>query len=173
MTYRVAPAFEYNFFPYSESTRRQFTVAYSAGYNSFRYADTTVFGKLEEERANHSVQTSFVMNQPWGVSDVSLEFSQFLDEPDQNRFVMFGEMDVRLFRGLSLNLEANSSFIGDQIYLPREDATDVEVLLGRRQLETDFEWRLFVGLSYSFGSIYNNVVNSRFAGSSGGFTRAF
>ena len=47
------------------------------------------------------------------------------------------------------------------------------VLLGRRQLATDFEWRLFVGLSYSFGSIYNNVVNSRFAGSSGGFTRAF
>ena len=173
LTYRVAPAVEYNFFPYSESTRRQFTVAYSAGYNSFRYAETTVFGKLEEERANHSVQTSFVMNQPWGVSDVSLEFSQFLDEPDQNRLVLFGEMDIRVFRGLSLNLEANSSFIGDQIYLPLEDATDVEVLLGRRQLETDFEWRLFVGLSYSFGSIYNNVVNSRFAGSSGGFTRAF
>ena len=173
LTYRVAPAVEYNFFPYSESTRRQFTVAYSAGYNSFRYADPTVFDKLEEERANHSIQTSFVLNQPWGVSDVSVEFSQFLDEPDQNRFVMFGEMDIRLFRGFSLNLEANSSFIGDQIYLPLEDATDVEVLLGRRQLETDFEWRLFVGLSYSFGSIYNNVVNSRFAGSSGGFTRAF
>ncbi len=173
LTYRVAPAVEYNFFPYSESTRRQFTVAYSAGYNSFRYAETTVFGRLEEGRANHSVQTSFVMNQPWGASDLTMEFSQFLDEPDQNRFVLFEEMDLRLFRGLSLNLEANSSFIGDQIYLPLEDATDVEVLLGRQQLATDFEWRLFVGLSYSFGSIYNNIVNSRFAGSSGGFTRAF
>lgn len=173
LTYRVAPAFEYNFFPYSESTRRQFTVTYSAGYNSFGYADTTVFGKLEEDRANHSVQTSFMMNQPWGASDLTVEFSQFLDDPDQNRFVLYGEMDVRMFRGLSLNVEVNSSFIGDQIYLPLKDATDVEVLLGRRQLETDFEWRLFVGLSYSFGSIYNNVVNSRFAGSSGGFTRAF
>ena len=33
LTYRVAPAIEYNFFPYSESTRRQFTATYSVGYN--------------------------------------------------------------------------------------------------------------------------------------------
>ena len=169
----AAPAFDYNFFPYSESTRRQFTITYSAGYNAFNYDDLTVFGKLEEERINHAVQTSFVMNQPWGASDITVEFSQFLDEPGQNRLVLFGEMDIRLFRGLSLTINGNGSFIGDQIFLPADDATDVEVLVGRRQLATDFRWRLRVGLSYSFGSIYNNVVNSRFAGSAGGFTRAF
>ena len=173
LTVRLAPAVEYNFFPYSESTRRQFTVSYSAGYNSFRYEEPTIFDKLEEHRVNHAVQTSFEVNEPWGESEVTMEFSQFLDEPDQNRLVFFGDLDVRLFRGFFLNLNGSSSLIRDQIYLPARDATDEEILVRQRQLATDYEWRFRIGITYSFGSIFNNVVNSRFAGSSGGFTRSF
>ena len=53
-----------------------------------------------------------------------MEFSQFLDEPGQRRLVLFGEVDVRLFRGFFLSLEADSSLIRDQIYLPGRGATD-------------------------------------------------
>ena len=173
LTARVAPAIEYNVFPYSESTRRQFTVSYSTGFNSFRYEEPTIFGKLEENRVNHAVQTSFEVNEPWGESDVTLEFSQFLDEPDQNRVVFFGDVEIRLFRGFFLSLNGSSSLIRDQIYLPRRDATDEEILVRQRQLATDYEWRFRIGITYSFGSIFNNVVNARFAGSSGGFIRAF
>ncbi len=173
LTYRVAPAIEYNFFPYAESTRRQFTVSYSAGYNSFGYESITIFDKLNENRGNHAVQTSFDIKEPWGESDISVEFSQFLDKPEQKRFVLHGELEVRLFRGLSLNLHGASSLIHDQIYLPRVYPTDQQILVRQRQLPTDYEWQISVGLVYSFGSIYNNVVNSRFAGSAGGFTRAF
>ena len=173
LTVRLAPAVEYNFFPYSESTRRQFTVTYTAGHNAFRYMEPTIFEKMEEKRLNHALQTSFEVNEPWGESEVTMEFSQFLDEPDQRRLVLFGEIDVRLFRGFFLSLDADSSLIRDQIYLPRRGATDAEILVRQRQLATDYEWRLRIGFTYSFGSIFNNVVNSRFAGSSGGFTRAF
>ena len=173
LTFRVAPAIEYNLFPYSESTRRQFTVTYSAGYNSFRYEEPTIFDKLEENRVNHAVQTSFEVNEPWGNSDVTLEFSQFLDDADQRRLVFFGDLEVRLFRGFFLNLNGRSSLIRDQIYLPRRGATDAEILVRQRQLATDYEWRFRIGITYSFGSIFNNIVNSRFAGSSGGFVRAF
>lgn len=173
LTLRVAPAVEYNFFPYSESTRRQFTVSYSAGYNSFRYDEQTIFDLFEEDRINHAVQTSFEANEPWGESDVTVEFSQFLDQPDQRRFVLSGDLDIRLFRGFFLNLNGNSSLIGDQIYLARRDATDAEILVRQRQLATNYEWQFRVGFTYSFGSIFNNVVNSRFAGSSGGFIRSF
>ena len=172
LTLRIAPAIEYNFFPYSESTRRQFTVSYSAGYNSFQYDEATIFGKFEEQRVNHALQTSFEVNEPWGESDVTVEFSQFLDNADQRRLVIFGEIDIRLFRGFFLNFEGHSSLIRDQIYLPRRDATDSEILVRQRQLATDYEWEFRVGLTYSFGSIFNNVVNSRFAGSSGGFIRS-
>lgn len=173
LTLRIAPAIEYNFFPYSESTRRQFTVSYSAGYNSFHYDEATIFGKLEEQRVNHALQTSFEVNEPWGESDVTVEFSQFLDNAEQRRLVIFGEIDIRLFRGFFLNFEGHSSLIRDQIYLPRRNATDSEILVRQRQLATDYEWEFRIGLTYSFGSIFNNVVNSRFAGSSGGFIRSF
>lgn len=173
LTARLAPAIEYNVFPYAESTRRQFTVSYSAGYNTFRYIEPTIFEELGERRVNHAVQTSFEVNEPWGDSDLTLEFSQFLDEPDQNRLVFFGDLEIRLFRGFFLSLNGSSSLIRDQIYLPRRDATDEEILVRQRQLATDYEWRFRIGITYSFGSIFNNVVNSRFAGSSGGFVRAF
>ena len=173
LTLRAAPAVQYNFFPYNESTRRQFTVMYTAGYNTFRFAEPTIFDLTEERRLNHAVQTSYEVNEPWGESELTLEFSQFLDAPDQRRLVAFGEVDIRLFRGFFLTLEADSSLIRDQIYLPREAATDQEILVRRRQLATDYEWEFRIGFTYSFGSIFNNVVNSRFAGSSGGFTRTF
>lgn len=173
LTLRAAPAVQYNFFPYNESTRRQFTVMYTAGYNTFRFTEPTIFDRTEERRLNHAVQTSYEVNEPWGESELTLEFSQFLDAPDQRRLVAFGEVDIRLFRGFFLTLEADSSLIRDQIYLPREAATDQEILVRRRQLATDYEWEFRIGFTYSFGSIFNNVVNSRFAGSSGGFTRTF
>ncbi len=173
LTARLAPAIEYNFFPYSESTRRQFTVSYSAGYNSLQYVEPTIFDKLDERRVNHAVQSSFEISEPWGTSEITVEFSQFLDEPDQNRLVLDGELEIRLFRGFFLNLNGGSGLIRDQIYLPGRGATDEEILVRQRQLATAFEWGFQIGISYSFGSIFNNVVNSRFAGSSGGFTRRF
>lgn len=61
----------------------------------------------------------------------------------------------------------------DQIFLERSGVTDEEILLRWRQLATDSQYRFRIGITYAFGSIYNNVVNLRFAGSSGGFVRAF
>ena len=52
--------------------------------------------------------------------------------------------------------------IHDQIHLPREGATREEILLRQRELATDFRYWSFIGLSYTFGSIYSNVVNPRF-----------
>jgi hypothetical protein len=39
-----------------------------------------------------------------------------------------------------------------------------------RQLATSYTYFINLGLSYSFGSIFNNIVNPRFGGTSGGFT---
>jgi hypothetical protein len=63
--------------------------------------------------------------------------------------------------------------VRDQIFLARRGVTDSEILLRRRELATDFEYNFRIGFTYSFGSIYNNVVNSRFDGAAGGFIRTF
>jgi hypothetical protein len=41
-------------------------------------------------------------------------------------------------------------------------------LLRRKQLETSYNYYAYVGISYSFGSIFNNAVNPRFGSSGGG-----
>jgi len=47
------------------------------------------------------------------------------------------------------------------VSLPKGDASLEEVLLGKRQLATTYGIYISAGISYSFGSIYNNVVNTR------------
>ena len=71
----------------------------------------------------------------------------------------------------SLSVLGTASRLRDQIFLAAGGLTQEEILLRRRQQETAFEASLSVGITITFGSIYNNVVNSRFAGGSGGLTR--
>ena len=65
-------------------------------------------------------------------------------------------------RGLSFNVEGSASRLRDQLSLPKRDATDEEVLLRLRQLQSGYEYELQVGLTYTFGSIFNTIVNPRF-----------
>ena len=49
----------------------------------------------------------------------------------------------------------------------RDGATTEEVLLRQRQLATGYQYFVNFGVSYSFGSILNNIVNPRFGGGGG------
>ena len=69
---------------------------------------------------------------------------------------------MRIFKGFSLNAYGSASRIRDQLYLKAGEATDEEILLRRRQLATGYRFRFSMGFSYTFGSIFNNVVNTRF-----------
>jgi hypothetical protein len=65
-------------------------------------------------------------------------------------------------QGLAVNFGVNFQRIHDQLSLPRGDASLEDVLLQRRRLATSYRTWGEVGLSYTFGSIYSNVVNPRF-----------
>ncbi len=69
---------------------------------------------------------------------------------------------MRLVRGLQFNANGRVLRTKDQIFLPRESAADEEVLLQRRELGTDYRFSASLSLSYTFGSMFNNVVNPRF-----------
>ena len=165
---RVAPAAEYDVYPYSESTRRQLTFNYSVGLSHVNYHEQTIFGKLNETLVDHKLVTSFDMKQPWGSMSTSFEASQFLHDLSKNRLVLYTGADVRVFKGFSFSASASVSRIRDQLNLPKGEATQEEVLVRQRQLATSYEYYFSIGFTYSFGSIFNNVVNPRFSGSSGG-----
>jgi hypothetical protein len=160
---RAAPAIEYNLFPYSESTRRQLTFNYSVGYNHVNYFETTLYGKDRESLADHLINVTLDLRQPWGSTSTSVEFSQYLHDLSKNRLVVYGDMDVRLFKGFSVTAWGSASRIRDQLNLPAGAATQEEVLVRQRQLATSYDFYVSIGITYRFGSIFNNVVNARFA----------
>jgi hypothetical protein len=159
---RIAPGVEYDFFPYSESTRRLFTVQYTIGYDSFNYIEETIFGKLSEQLMDHRLQTSLSMRQPWGSAFGTVNFSQYLTQPDKYSISAFGETSVRLFKGFSFDVFGQIERTKDQLYLQRGEATTEEILVRQRQLATGYRYFMNFSVSYSFGSIFNNVVNPRF-----------
>lgn len=87
--------------------------------------------------------------------------------------MLYGDLGIQLFRGLTLDLSGSASRIRDQINLPAGRATAEEILLLRRELQTDFQYFLSVGLGFTFGSIFSNVVNPRLNNPSGGFIQIY
>jgi hypothetical protein len=69
---------------------------------------------------------------------------------------------------LSVEVEGAASRIRDQLSLPRRGADPEEILLRLRELQSGYEVSLRVGFNYTFGSIFNNIVNPRFGGGGGG-----
>jgi len=168
----VRPAVEYSYFPYEEATRRALTAFYEIGPTYRNYQDTTLFGKIEETRFEHSLELEFSQRQTWGDASVSGTFSHFLDDFEQRNFRLNGNVDFRITRGFSINGRGSASWVNDQIFLAAGDRTPEEILLRLAQQQTDFSWNFRVGFSFQFGSIFNNVVNNRFGGGGfGGFRR--
>ncbi|HSK18082.1 MAG TPA: hypothetical protein VK912_03005 [Longimicrobiales bacterium] len=162
------PAIEFNLFPYSESTRRQLTALYAAGGRALEYRDTTIYGQIEEVRPLHSLTVGYSTRQPWGSVNMSVDGSQFLHDRSKYSITVFGGLsDIRLFKGFSFNVFGNYSLVRNQIALARGSLTQEEVLLRQRELATDYRFFISGGISYRFGSIFNNVVNPRFTGSEG------
>lgn len=163
----LGPAVEYNFYPYSESTRRQFTVQYGFRYDFRDYEEITLFNVTSESLLRHSLQAELDIQQPWGEVRFDSEFSHFLTNFDRSltesyRFEIDGGADIRIARGLSVRFGAGYELIRDQLFLPLSDISDEDILLGTRRLPTGYQFEVNVGFSYRFGSIYNNVVNPRF-----------
>jgi hypothetical protein len=158
----ASPAVEFDFFPYSESTRRSLTVQYSIGATTYKYRELTIFDKLQETVPSHALNTSIGVRAPWGSVGGSANISQHLNNRSRYRISLYGNTDIRLFKGFSFNIFTQYEKIGDQIGLRKEEATTEEVLLRLQQRATGYSYYLNFGFSYSFGSIFNSTVNPRF-----------
>jgi hypothetical protein len=161
---RFMPGMEYDVFPYAESSRRSLTIQYTAGFAHYEYQEVTIFDRIQEDVGLHTVNVSLGLRQPWGSTGASFAFTQHLTSLDRTRLTTGGNFSVRLTRSLSVNGNASYSRIRDLFTLPRGDASDEEVLLRLRQLDTGFRYSFNVGFSYAFGALSNTTVNPRFGG---------
>ena len=157
-----APAIEYNIFPYEQSNQRQFTFLYGIGYTYNNYNDTTIYNKAYERLFEQSLSVGMRVQQKWGYVNFYAEVSNYLHDFKKNQVRFDGSINLRIFKGLSLNINGGVAFIHNQIELPKGNISDEDLYLRLRALETGFRYDGSVGISYTFGSIYNNIVNTRF-----------
>jgi len=163
----ASPAIEYDLFPYSESTKKQLRFLYRVGFSLARYREETIYDKTLQNLLREHLEVVLEFKKKWGTISTSFEASNYLHDFRKNQLELNGEISVRVFKGLSFNMHGGGARIHDQIFLPKAGATLEEILLRRKQLATNYDYFFSVGFSYSFGSIFSNVVNPRF-GSGGG-----
>lgn len=168
MLFSTMPGIEYDIFPYSESTRRQLRLLYRIGYNYVTYIDTTIYDKTKETLWQHSFTAAYEVIQKWGSINVSFSYSNYIRDWSKNNISLNGFIELRIAKGLSVNFGGGASIIHDQLGLVKGGATTQEVLLRRKELATQYQYFTMFGFSFTFGSIYNNVVNPRFGNSGGG-----
>jgi hypothetical protein len=161
---KIAPAaaLEYDLFPYSQSTRRQLRFLYKVGPELTRYQQETIYDKTGETLLAQSLSATVEIREPWGSLSSSLEGSHYFHDLARNRIVLMTELSFRIFKGLDFNIDGMYERIRDQLGLAKGSATLEEVLLRRRELATNYSLHFQVSLSYTFGSIFSNVVNPRF-----------
>jgi len=166
--FEFSPAVEWNYFPWQESTRRRFVVLYTLGLDYLDYEEITVYGKLDETLLQQRLDVQFRVQEAWGNARLGAEARQYLQYGEQYQVQLNGDLNYRLVRGLGLNLGANYEIIRDQRYLSAAGLTPEEILTSRRALATGSRLSFDIGISYRFGSIFNNIVNARFPALGGG-----
>ena len=158
----TGPAIEYNLFPYSQYTRRQLRFGYAVGPYVARYREQTLLLTFRDTMAQQEATITLDQREQWGSLQAEFEYSSFLPDASLYRIQLEGDVNVRLARGLSLSIEGSTSRLRDQISIPRRGVTDEEILLRLRRLRSGYEYNLQIGLTYTFGSIFNTIVNPRF-----------
>lgn len=157
-----SPALEYNIFPYSEYTEHELSIRYTITPYYSKYAQETIYLKTSDLLLQEALSVHFSLTQPWGSVNSDVRGSHYFYDFTKNRVDFHLSFDIHVFKGLSVNLYGRYSLINDQLSLAAGTATTSDVLLNLRQQATSYAYGTFIGLNYTFGSIYNNIVNPRF-----------
>ncbi|HMK04767.1 MAG TPA: hypothetical protein VK489_11270 [Ferruginibacter sp.] len=171
------PAIEYSFFPYKEAVKKSITLFYRIGPSYNEYFDTSIYILPEHWLFQHSLSLNVGFIQKWGNMSMNASWDNFLNsfESDSlkvkgrnvNTFSVGGNLDIRIAKGLSFYISCYTNFTkGVYPNISGNGVTLTDLLTGSRQYATQRYTSLYFSVNYRFGSIYNNVVNPRFNGSS-------
>jgi len=118
----------------------QLVVGPMVEFNLFKYAD-----------ASHK-QFRFLYG-------ITYEYSDYMDLTIHNK--LSEQRFINLGKGFSFNIGGDFSYIQNQIGLKQGTASTEELMLGQRELETNYRYNISFGITFRFGSKNNNVVNPR------------
>lgn len=158
----VDVAAEWNYFPWREATRRQLVAIIAVSGRYFDYSAETIYERKNEFRTAALAKIAAETRQPWGSLFAGVEHIRYLHNAEIYSATVYLNMDLRVSRGVTIFFGGNAERVNDQLYLPRGSAADDEVLTRQRALATAYRVNARAGVSFTFGSIFNNIVNPRF-----------
>lgn len=158
----LAPKFEYDLVSYSEYVRHKIYIQDSPYLSYLAYFDTTLYDRMGETRLSNILELGVKMTRPWGTIDLSVTGSHYLHDFSKNRLSLYISTSFRVVAGLSVEVSGGYDFIHDQLSLRKEGATEEERLLRLREMETGYSYWTSLSLTYTFGSIFSNIVNPIF-----------
>jgi len=158
----LMPSLEYDLYPYSEATYRQMRFLYSIGYQYSNYVDTTIYNKTSENLFGHQIQIAYEVQKKWGSINLSVQALNYFHDFSKNMVAADLYARIRIVKGLSLFLRIEAAHISNQLNLVKGELSEAERLLRLKEQATGYQVETRIGLTYTFGSIYNNIVNPRF-----------
>ena len=158
----IKPAIEYNFFDYKQSFKKQLVISYRVGAMQNNYIETTIFNKDKELLWEHSLNLGGAIQQKWGNFSGEVSYRSFLHDTALRAFSFDLGTNFRLFKGFSLSLNGSYDITDNQVNLAGGNLSLEELLLAQKQAQSGYKYSFRFGLNYSFGSMYNTIVNPRF-----------
>ena len=162
LSHNLNAGIEYNVFKYENSSENQLRFVYEIGPRCNRYNETTIYHKNEEWLGEQSFSVAFMTQKKWGSISSSVSWNNYLHDFNLYNLRFWQNFRIRILKGLNINLGGSFNVIKNQITLPGSGSSDFDLILQQKQQETNFSYWGNAGISYTFGSIYNNIVNPRF-----------
>ena len=160
----LIPKVEYDVFKYKDFNSQRLVISYGAGIQYNNYKDTTIFFKTEETllMQNAAVISSFT--KPWGSINVGAFYNSYLNDLTKFSLSFSGSVNWNIFKGFKFGIGGSYDITRNLIQLSKEGASRDEVLLQQKQLNSQYSYFFGVGISYQFGSKFNNFINPAFKG---------
>jgi hypothetical protein len=157
----IAPAIEYSFYPYQDVLSKEITLAYRIGTGKRNYIEKTIYGYENQTLTSQTLTLNVRFRQKWGNISSYIDGTQFFNDGTKKRFSLRSNLDIRVFEGLAVRFSGNVSLIREQYSLSAGNTSVEDLLLQQRRIASDYETNFSIGLSYTFGSIYNSIINTR------------
>ena len=156
------PSIEFNIFPYSKATRRQLSFLYGIGGTRNEYIGTTIFDQESELLYSQRLSIAFKLVERWGNVSLGVQGRSYFHDMNYNRLTLSTDTRFRIFKGFFLKGLGGISIIHDQVNLSAAGIEYEQVLLQQKEILSAYYYWLQLGVSFTFGDIYNGIVNPRF-----------
>ncbi len=135
---------------------------YEIAYQNMQYYEPTIYNKLKESVFKEELTFNLNFVQKWGNMNFNVNASNYMHDFSLNNISFYSRFNINITKGLSVSLSGSVGLPRDQIYLPKRDLSEQDLLLRRHEVATQYTYWTNFGLTYRFGAKANNVVNTRF-----------